>query len=139
MESLISVTLDLKKNEITWDGLIRLLSNELHTSCDHCQKTSFKGWESFTKEMESKLQLLGDFKDSETYISKNGYNEYHPNGTNYWSKDAPIALAFCPYHESQIRTCESCKAVFLTYTECSGHAPQNRCRWVQSSLIDFKD
>lgn len=122
-------------NKITWDDFISLLSNELRTNCSDCQKANFKGWESFTKEMESKLQILGEFENSETCISKNGYNEYHPNGTNYWSKDAPIALAFYPYHESQVRTCSACNAVFLTYAEYSGHAPQNRCRWVQPELL----
>lgn len=118
-----------------WSDFISLVGNETGGNCDKCHKDNFAGWETLTKEMESSLELCGEFEQAEKYIGQNGYTEYHPNGTNYWSKDAPIALAFYPYHESLIRKCKSCDAIFLTYIEHSGHAPHNRCRWVQKDLL----
>jgi hypothetical protein len=119
----------------TWQEFSDLVRSENSKNCEHCKKTAFRGWEAFSKSQESALVLLGEFQDAENYISKNGYTEYHPGGTNYWSKDAPIALAYYPYHESMVRQCNVCNAVFLTYTEYSGHAPQSRCRWVQDHLV----
>ncbi|MGB3622338.1 MAG: hypothetical protein WBA20_13395 [Ketobacter sp.] len=123
----------------TWGEFVKLVNSEEGGSCAVCNKQDYKGWGKFTKDLESELNHCGEFEAAEKYINKNDYTEYHPNGTNYWSKDAPIALAFYPYHESQIRTCDSCKAVFLTYIEYSGHAPQNRCRWVQPDLLVLED
>jgi len=115
--------------------LLDLARSDHSTDCQHCRKSAFKGWEAFSESQEAALSLRGEFEDAEKHIGKNGYTEYHPAGTNYWSKDAPIALAYYPYHESMIRQCDICNAVFLTYTEFSGHAPQNRFRWVQESLV----
>jgi len=78
---------------------------------------------------------VGEFSDAEKYIKENGYSEYHPENTNYWSEDAPIAINFYPYHESIIRRCKKCGEVFLNYTEYGGHAPQDRLRWVRKELI----
>lgn len=119
----------------TCDEFIALLDDEKTGVCIKCNKINFEGWDKLTSEMETELDTLGEHNDADKFINQNGYTEYHPNGTNYWSKDAPIALAYYPYHESVIRRCKTCKAVFLTYTEYGGHAPQNRCRWVQGKLI----
>ena len=74
--------------------------------------------------------------DADASIDKNGYTEHHPDGTNYWSHNAPIAIHYYPYHECQINVCTLCRAVLLTYTDYAGHGPQHRIRYVDKNLID---
>lgn len=123
----------------TWKEFINLANLDKTSECKICNKSLYLGWEKLTKEQEKILVDCGEFSEAEKYITKNGYTEFHPGGTNYWSKDAPIALAYYPYHESKIRKCNSCNAVFLTYVEYGGHAPQSRCRWVKSDLISVEE
>lgn len=110
---------------------------ETDQECNLCEKYSFQNWENIDTECDQQLGTLGEFEGAEEFINKNSYNEYHPNGTNYWSKTAPIALQYYPYHESQIRACPVCGAIFLSYVEYSGHASQKRLRWVKKELIYF--
>ncbi|WP_188150487.1 hypothetical protein [Teredinibacter waterburyi] len=103
--------------------------------CAACTKEKFKSWSNISLEVKSNISPVGEFEDAEADIKKNAYTELHPNGSNYWSADAPIAIHFYPYHESKINLCKECKAVLLTYTEFAGHAPQHRIRYVDKDLI----
>lgn len=122
-------------NKVSFEEFKQLVDNTSSKGCEFCNGASYLGWEKLTKDMDNSLELVGEFADSEKYINLNGYTEYHPNGTSYWSKDAPIALAHYPYHESMILRCPACGAIYLSYTEYAGHAPQKRIRLVQSELI----
>lgn len=124
-------------NKLSYENFIALIDKEIKCNCNSCLKSSFKSWGNLTIEQKNSLSKNGEFDFSEECINKNGYTEYHPNGTNYWSEDSPIALAFYPYHESKIMTCEMCNAVFLNYIEEAGHAPQDRIRWVRKDLVYF--
>lgn len=125
--------------KMTFEEFKLLVDNSNSKGCDLCKGELYLGWEPLTKGVDSVLELVGEFAESEKYINLNGYNEYHPKGTTYWSKDSPIALSHYPYHESMIRRCPACGAVYLSYTEYAGHAPQKRIRLVQSDLIIFPD
>jgi len=56
-------------------------------------------------------------------------------GKNYWDPDYPIALEYFPQTDAEVLQCPKCKAIFLAYTEESGHFPQHRIRWVRPELI----
>jgi len=99
-----------------------------------CRKEEYKGWE-YTKGISIVLESKGGFDDGLINVKRSGYNQYHPNDTSYWSEDAPIVLNYYPYHDSEILRCKKCRAVFLTYMEHSGHAPERRLRWVQPDLV----
>lgn len=125
---------DLKKFEIS--DLLALIRKESDSeTCSVCKKQGLKQWSNITDEIEGNLIPVAEFNHSETSINRNGYTEYHPDGTNYWSPDAPIAVHYYPYHECQIKVCSLCSAVFLTYTDYSGHGPQHRIRYVDEKLI----
>ena len=112
-----------------------LLEKNEGDECEYCKKEKFKGWGNSTKEIKQSLEIAGEFELADYFIEKNGYSEYHPDGTNYWSKDAPVAIDFYPYHESRILLCPNCKAIFLNYIEYAGHLPQDRLRWARKSLL----
>lgn len=126
-------------NRYSPNEFISLLDNEKSNNCTFCNKQLFINWENIKKGDLDRLDTLGEFADSENYINLHGYRELHPNGTNYWSNDAPIAIAYYPYHESEIKMCPSCNAVFLHYIEYAGHAPQKRLRLARKSLVSTQD
>lgn len=123
--------------KLSFSDFKKLLDNDESQSCAGCEKEKYQGWDNISKGLAQILEVVGEFADAERYINENGYTEYHLNGTNYWSKDAPIAISYYPYHESLIKRCKKCGGVFLSYTEYGGHAPQNRARWVRKDLVSL--
>lgn len=128
-----------KVKEVSLKEFFLLVDKSDTKVCKTCTKELYLSWGNITKEMDQALNVIGAFLNSDCYINKNGYTEFHPEGTNYWSESAPIAIAYYPYHESKIRVCNECSAVFLNYTDYSGHAPQNRVRLVRKNLIVLDD
>ncbi|WP_444919802.1 hypothetical protein ACJJID_12735 [Microbulbifer sp. CnH-101-G] len=122
--------------KINAKSLLELVEEELNTyGCEFCHKEDLRSWVNISPEINENIELVAEFYDSNESIKKNGYNEYHPGGTSYWSADAPIAVNYYPYHESRINICKKCNAVFLTYTEYAGHGPQHRIRYVNKDLV----
>lgn len=62
-------------------------------------------------------------------------DEYHPQGTNQWSPDAPIALGWHPYNRCTLWRCHHCNAAFLRYTEYGGYYQDDRIRPLLAHLI----
>ncbi|WP_431689189.1 hypothetical protein [Hahella sp. NBU794] len=121
---------------INTNSFLRLLDEEIDVDfCEYCKKHDLKSWVNITPDIRRNIKVIAEFEGAEESIKMNGYSEYHVDGTNYWSKDAPVAIHFYPYHESYINVCMICKAVFLTYTEYAGHGPQNRIRYVDKRLV----
>ncbi|ABC30502.1 conserved hypothetical protein [Hahella chejuensis KCTC 2396] len=121
--------------KMDFESLLKLIEEENTDACEFCRKQDLRGWSNITPDTSKNIKPIAEFEGAEESIKKNGYTEYHVDGTNYWSKDAPIAIHFYPYHESYINVCMICKAVFLTYTEYAGHGPQNRIRYVDKKLV----
>ncbi|MBU6955295.1 hypothetical protein [Hahella sp. HN01] len=116
--------------------LVSLAEKEDSTeACDVCEKEKLKSWSDTVRDLSSSLDEVAEFENAEEDIKKNGYNEYHPNGTNYWSVDAPIAIHFYPYNDCSVNVCKKCSAVFLRYIEYAGHGRQHRIRYVDKNLI----
>ena len=130
------------------------LVSQAHAQPDcGCNKTNFQCWAAWrtkTRDLDStlwgkkrleanmpagQLENLGPFDHQEQAIKANGYTSYLPNGLNYWSPKAPIAVYFYPYHDCDIYQCKGCQAIFLEYMEESGHIPEKRLRWVRPELI----
>lgn len=118
---------------ITWNILIEL-SNKSSQQSSCLDDDKFLGWKKISKDEESKLKKIGIVVDNEGNDVSSS-NEYHPDGTNYYSKNAPIALAYYPYNGCEVYQCSESGKLFLIYTEYGGHKPEKRCRLVQSDLI----
>ncbi len=118
------------------ENLVLLAGKENSSeSCETCTKEKFKSWSDTIRNLEPNIKTIAEFEYAEEDIKKNGYNEFHPNGTNYWSPDAPIAIHFYPYNDCTINICTACNAVFLRYIEYAGHTRQHRIRYVDKHLI----
>ena len=63
------------------------------------------------------------------------FDEYHPQGTRYYSADAPIAPRYYPYNRSQVCQCVACRRIYLRYTEGGGYFTDKRIRLLQSELL----
>lgn len=131
----------------------RLVDEALDLPDCKCNKTDFKAWKAWRTQSQkadsrilgkvnlisnmplNQLENLGPFDHQTGSIKARGYTSHLPNGLNYWSDQAPIALYFYPYHNCDVYRCIHCKAIFLEYTETAGHAPEKRLRWVRPELV----
>ena len=102
--------------------------------CNSCSIFASLGWESFPNSandsnliMSGSLWLAGEEEPT--------LAEHHPDGTNYWSTSAPIALNFHPYNRCEIWKCRQCGHPFLRYTEYGGYYEDQRIRELNSALI----
>ena len=62
--------------------------------------------------------------------------EYHPDGTRYWSANAPIAVDFFPYNRCEVWACKRCSRAFLRYTEYGGYYIEPRIRLLNPALLE---
>ncbi len=99
-----------------------------------CSGLRCPGWESLPAGFEDALLqqtgTLVDGGDAEPTL-----DEFHPQGTNYWSADAPIALDCFPYNRAEVWQCRRCARAFLRYTEYGGYYIDPRIREVDPRLI----
>ena len=101
--------------------------------CD-CTLRACKGWESVSGSLdESRLARLGTVAPVQP--GEPTWQEYHPNGTRYWSPDAPIALGHFPYNRCEIWRCIDCGRALLRYTEAGGYFVDRRIRELSAALI----
>jgi hypothetical protein len=63
------------------------------------------------------------------------FAEYHPDGTSYWSPDAPIALRHFPYNRCTVQQCTVCGRACLGYVEAGGYFVEPRVRALDPRLI----
>ena len=102
--------------------------------CKSCSVFACAGWESFPgTASDSELTRLGSMwlpGDDEPTL-----DEHHPDGTDYWSPSAPIALDFHPYNRCELWQCRHCGHLFLRYTEYGGYYEDRRIREVNPGLI----
>jgi hypothetical protein len=108
-------------------------ANDTTLSCS-CIKKSLIGWESpLVAWPTNPLREIGSLiyaEDEELTLQ-----EYHPDGTHYWSLDAPIAPFFFPYNRCKICECPRCGRCFLLYTESGAYHVEQRIRYLDPSLI----
>jgi hypothetical protein len=121
--------------KLSTDDLKRLAAQSGATPpCKACSPLAFAGWESFPGTASDadliKVGTIGPSGDDEPTL-----DEYHPEGTNYWSASAPIALAFHPYNRCELWKCRHCGHLFLRYTEYGGYYEDRRIRDLNPALI----
>jgi hypothetical protein len=104
-------------------------------ACPTCSQLRCAGWESLGGSFDrSRLRRIGTLNsDGE---GEPTLREHHPNGTNAWSADAPIAVHFFPYNRCDVWCCNECQRPFLRYTEYGGYYLDERIREVNPSLVD---
>ena len=108
-------------------------SFEGKSKCADCQSLSCAGWESIPGGfITNALECIGTLR---VVDSPECWEEYHPKGTNIWSKDAPISAAFHPYNKSDVYKCKYCGCKYLRYTECGGYYVDERIRELNVNLI----
>ena len=93
-----------------------------------CIRGLSQGWETLPKALEAStlLRFIGEITiDKEEELT---LDEYHPNGTNFWSEDAPVYFEFFPYNISSIWGCTRCSRAFLRFTEAGAYHSEQRIR-----------
>jgi phage FluMu protein Com len=118
---------------LTRDELISLASTKHQEKCPECQSLNCEGWESVPGGYETKiLECIGTLRAED---SPECWEEYHPNGTDLWSKDALIAIEFHPYNKSDVYQCKNCNSIYLRYLEAGGYYVDERIRELKAKLI----
>ena len=82
---------------------------------------------------ESHMRTVGTLVDDP--YSEATFAEYHPDGTTYWSADAPIAPRHYPYNRAQVMQCTVCGRCALRYVEAGGYYVEPRIRALDPRLI----
>lgn len=63
------------------------------------------------------------------------FAEYHPQGSTYWSADAPIAPKYFPYNRCSVQQCADCGRCCLRYVEAGGYYVEPRIRALNPALV----
>jgi hypothetical protein len=112
---------------------LALRSQRVSEPCS-CTKTSVEGWQTLPLSLpETQLEELGTLAASDG--DEPTFSEYHPDGTRYWSADAPIAPRYFPYNRCNAWACRLCSRVYLRYQEGGGYFVDQRIRALRASLL----
>lgn len=105
--------------------------------CGHCAALRCAGWESVSAPLNAPLlEALGTLRDPA--VDEPTQEEHQPAGgarIDYWSPQAPIALAAFPYNRCTVWRCPQCRRGFLQYTEFGGYYVDHRLRELDPALI----
>lgn len=105
--------------------------------CTDCAALRCAGWESVPAALGApQLQALGTLRDPA--VDEPTLEEHQGAGagrTDYWSAQAPIALAAFPYNRCTVWRCPQCRRGFLQYTEYGGYYIDHRLRELNPALI----
>jgi len=102
-------------------------------ACASCAPLVCPGWESLPSVFDPNiLELVGTLRDE---TAEESWDEFHPEGTQIWSAEAPIAPKFHPYNKCNIYRCAHCTRLFLRYTEYGGYYVDERIRELKANLI----
>ena len=120
--------------ELTRNQLLEIAATSMsNQDCPECSTLSCAGWVSVPGYFNlGKLRVLGTLQHES---AEESWEEFHPDGTNLWSENAPISVRHHPYNRSDVRECMHCKRKFLHYTEYGGYYLDERIRELNSSLI----
>lgn len=107
------------------------------TGCATCQALNCPGWEALPSAFDTaNLGPLGTLRQPDIDAADEPtLDEYHPEHSNYWSEDAPIAVNHHPYNRCDVWACKSCARAFLRYTEYGGYYVEPRIRAVAAELV----
>lgn len=99
-----------------------------------CSLKSLTGWEGWPVTLrEAQLQQIGtlaQFEEEEATL-----DEYHPQGTSYWSAEAPIAPLYHPYNQCGVWQCTACNRSYLRYNDDGAYHSESRIRALSGHLL----
>lgn len=99
-----------------------------------CTKTPLDGWQSQPLSLdERQLEQVGTLMAEDD--PEPTFAEYLPEGTRYWSDNAPIAPRYFPYNRCGVWACTLCGRLYLRYTEGGGYFVDQRIRALKAGLI----
>ena len=118
---------------------LRTLATQAGAPCENCVSVAGHGWQPVPSSVErERLESLGRLPAPDS-ADGTGYDatleEYHPDGSDYWSSDAPIALGWFPYNRSGAWRCKRCAGLFLRTTEYGGYYEEERIRRVTAERV----
>jgi hypothetical protein len=100
-----------------------------------CTRAPLDGWQSQPLSLdERQLVQVGTLTEEDG--SEPTFAEYLPQGTSYWSADAPIAPRHFPYNRCGVWECTLCGRLYLRYVEGGGYFVDQRIRALRSHLIE---
>jgi hypothetical protein len=101
-----------------------------------CHATPTDGWQTLPLSMpEAQLREAGTLAEHSPDDAT--FAEYHPDGTRYWSADAPIAPRYFPYNRCTVFECTVCGRCYLRYVEGGGYFVDQRIRQLKAApLVD---
>jgi hypothetical protein len=115
-------------------GLRALAAARPSESCPACAAIVAAGWEALPGTFDrGALRKVATLRRPD--VDDPTLEEYHPGGTNAWSRDAPIAIDYFPYNRCDVWECVRCGRPFLRYTEYGGYYVEERCRELRAELI----
>ncbi len=99
-----------------------------------CVKSLSDAWTSEPVSFpESQLRQVGTLRESA--YDEPTFEEYHPDGTHFWSPEAPIAPRYFPANRSDAWQCVVCERIFLRYVEGGGYFVDRRVRRLMGKLL----
>jgi hypothetical protein len=99
-----------------------------------CEIDAYREWSRVPADFpQQQMRTLGTLVDDP--YTEATYTEYHPNGTSYWSADAPIAPRYFPYNRCTVQECSVCGRHCLSYTEAGGYYVEPRIRALVGGLL----
>jgi hypothetical protein len=120
---------------ISYERLLVLARHSATVTCEcACGLALCAGWERIAVSFpEKQMRVLGTLL-RDPYVEPT-FAEYHPAGTNYWSRDAPIAVHHYPYNRCSVWQCMVCERCCLMYTEAGGYYVERRIRSLDPKMI----
>lgn len=110
------------------------LRSQTVTQACSCTQKSLAGWESTPISLpDEQLLDIGTLIYAEEEALT--LDEYHPDGTYYWSVEAPIAPRYFPYNRCKVGECVICGRCYLRYEESGAYHVERRIRNLDPSLI----
>ncbi|QBP14210.1 hypothetical protein DDF84_028090 [Cupriavidus metallidurans] len=120
---------------LSFDALFSLARRtDAVTSDCSCNSHELDGWASlpvFFPELQ--LSAIGTLVLD--IYAETTFEEYHPQDTNLWSVNAPIAPRYYPYNRCTVWECLACQRVYLRYVEGGGYFVDPRIRRLRSCVL----
>lgn len=116
------------------EDLVRLAQAHPATACGQCAAIRAPGWEALPGSFDrALLERTGTLRQPE--VDDPTLEEFHPQGTNAWSPQAPVAPAHFPYNRCEVWQCTRCRRPFLRYTEYGGYYMEERIRELHAERV----
>jgi len=120
---------------LTYTALFELATHAARVtqpcSCTATLPTGWAGWPIGLRETQLiHIGTLAEFDEEDATL-----DEYHPEGTYYWSPNAPIAPRFYPANQCGVWQCNLCQRAYLRYNDDGAYHSEPRIRRLIPELM----